>query len=125
MANGVYDERPATLPQEKTKRGSGQGSLIFVSLMLIAQCLWRILTPGGEWPLPPVHYMQMTFDAGMLVCLVAAVAWPRQTSGDTPARSDGVTILLLCGIAAGIILLLIRFTNKAAWWTGHLTNAWG
>ncbi len=92
----------------------------FLAGYLVLRFLSAVFVPGGEWPLPPWHYVAMATDVALLAAVVglrrraveglAAGAWQRGL----------VSALLFCGIVAGVGLLAIRFTSKPAWWTGHL-----
>jgi hypothetical protein len=94
----------------------------FVSIYLFLRFLWAIVVPGGEWPLPPWHYVSMGIDLVLLACvlLMRPRLFPEQGYNDP--RATWANILFGLGLVAGIGLLLIRFTSDAAWWTGHLRS---
>lgn len=102
-------------------RDSSWAIFVLAACYLIFLFLWRILLPGGEWPLPPMHYVTMGLD----VVLIAVVFVLRsRLSGylaENPSRALLATVLFWCALGAGIGSLLIRFTSDAAWWTGHLS----
>ena len=94
----------------------------FVSIYLFLRFLWAVAVPGGEYPMPPWHYVDMGVDLLLLGCVVVLrsqifAAAPH----DDPRRSTG-NILFGLGLVAGVGLLLIRFTSNAAWWTVHLRS---
>lgn len=92
-----------------------------VSIYLFLRFLWAVLIPGGEWPLPPWHYVSMGIDLVLLVCVV--LMRPQLfPAGSQDPRAGMANVLFGLGLVAGVGLLLIRFTSKAAWWTGHLRS---
>ena len=104
------------------KELSNRDWLIYQALciVLIAKALWRILVPGGEWPLPPAHYLSMGIDALLFIALIGMKPRisPALPAGDR--RRTMANALFWPALLAGAALLLIRFTGDAAWWTGHL-----
>jgi hypothetical protein len=76
-----------------------------IACLLIVDCLWRLVAPGGLWPVSPWHYLSMGVD---LLLLIAPpyIRWGGWLFG--------------LGVGAGVIMLLLRFTSEHAWWTGHL-----
>jgi len=76
--------------------------------------------PGGDWPLPPAHYVAMGTDL-LLLLAVVGIGLKLFRSPDDP-RSASASLLLAVGVVSGLGLLGIRFTSEAAWWTGHFRN---
>ncbi len=96
-------------------------SYYLVALGLITRCLWRVLTPGGSFPLPPAHYLSMGFDLVLLVVLILGRRHiGRWGESEAPAVSRARWVFA-AALIAGIGLIAIRFTSHTAWWTGHLT----
>lgn len=94
--------------------------LVLLSAYLVLRFLWRAFVPGGSWPLPPEHYIEMGLDAVLLVILIVLRVRTAQTGAPSAALAN---LVFAAGAFGGAGLLLIRVTSKAAWWTGHLTNA--
>ena len=91
-----------------------------IACLLIVDCVWRLVTPGGPWPVSPWHYLSMGVDLLLIVGLVALWrSYPAPTPDAPPYVRWGGWLFGL-GFAAGIIMLLLRFTSDHAWWTGHL-----
>jgi hypothetical protein len=95
-------------------------TLPVIACLLIVDCLWRLVTPGGPWPVTPWHYVSMGVDLLLLIGLITLWrSYPAPTPDAPPYVRWGGSIFGL-GVAAGIIMLLVRFTRDHAWWTGHL-----
>lgn len=95
-----------------------------VAIYLVARFLWAVLVPGGEWPLPPWHYVSMGIDLALLASMIVMRARLSFTGPTEHRRTFGNTLFGL-GLVAGVGLILIRFTSDAAWWTGHLRSGLG
>lgn len=91
-----------------------------IACLLIADCVWRLVTPGGPWPVSPWHYLSMGVDLLLLVGLVALWRTYPAPTPNAPSYVRWGSWLFGLGAAAGIIMLLLRFTSDHAWWTGHL-----
>lgn len=91
-----------------------------LSIYLVLRFLWAIFTPGGEYPMPPWHYVSMGINLVLLACvlLMRPGLFPEQGYNDP--RAGWANVLFGLGLIAGVGLLGIRFTSNAAWWTGHL-----
>jgi hypothetical protein len=62
----------------------------------------------------------MGVDLLLLIGLIALWrSYPAPTPDAPPYVRWGGSIFGL-GVAAGIVMLLLRFTGDHAWWTGHL-----
>jgi hypothetical protein len=97
-------------------------TLPVIACLLIADCVWRLVTPGGPWPVSPWHYVNMGVDLLLLVALIALWrSYPAPTT-DAPAYVRWGGWLFGLGVAAAIVMLLLRFTSDHAWWTGHLRS---
>jgi hypothetical protein len=91
-----------------------------IACLLIVDCLWRLVAPGGPWPVSPWHYLSMGVDLLLLIGLVALWrSYPAPTPDAPPYIRWGGWLFGL-GVGAGVIMLLLRFTSEHAWWTGHL-----
>ena len=91
-----------------------------IACLLIVNCLWRLVAPGGPWPVTPWNYVSMGVDLLLLIGLVALWrSYPAPTP-DAPPHVRWGSWLFGLEVAAGIIMLLLRFTTEHAWWTGHL-----
>ena len=91
-----------------------------IACLLIVNCLWRLVAPGGPWPVTPWNYVSMGVDLLLLIGLVALWrSYPAPTP-DAPPHVRWGSWLFGLGVAAGIIMLLLRFTSEHACWTGHL-----
>jgi hypothetical protein len=90
---------------------------------MIVDCLWRLFARGGPWPVTPWQYVSMGIDVLLLVGLVAL--WRRYSAPtpDAPPYVRWSGSLFGLGAAAGVIMLLLRFTSDHAWWTGRLEAA--
>jgi hypothetical protein len=80
-----------------------------ITLATIGTFGYRVLVPAYEMPLRMAQVSSMLFDAFMVAGLVALGLSGRSRSP-----------LFWMALAAGIGLMLIRFTSNEAWWTGHL-----
>ena len=88
--------------------------------LLIADCLWRLVTPAGPSPVSPWHYVNMSVDLLLVLGLVSLWrSYPAPATGAPPLVRCGGRLFGL-GFAAGVVMLLLRFTSEHAWWTGHL-----
>ncbi len=92
----------------------------FFVLWLLVRFVWSLVVPGGSWPLPPEHYIDMALDLAML--LVVIFLRVRMFATPDDPRRAFANLLCVVGVVSGLGLLGIRFTSKAAWWTGHLTQ---
>jgi hypothetical protein len=89
---------------------------MLLCVILILTFLWRVFTPAHEYQMQSVLLMTMGFDLLCLVCLI----WFRITRPNY--FPNGLTqALCVVAVFAGIGLFVIRFHNKASWWTGHWT----
>jgi hypothetical protein len=62
----------------------------------------------------------MGVDLLLLIGLIALWrSYPAPTPDAPPLVRSGAWLFGL-GVAAGIIMLLLRFASEHAWWTGHL-----
>lgn len=96
-----------------------------LSAFLIFNFVWAVMVPGGEWPVPPYHYLTMALDVGLLIALVIVRGGTvGSMAPDDPRRGTGQSLFWTAAICS-ILLLAIRFTSEAAWWTGHLQNEAG
>lgn len=96
-------------------RPFGNNLFYLISLVLIAYFLWCAFVPAHSWPSPSVAYMQMLFDAGMIVGLVGSRV-------NRNFDSVGSHLLFWVALACGIGLLIIRLTSSPAWYSGHIVN---
>jgi hypothetical protein len=84
-------------------------------LPVAACCAWGTLAGHALW-----NYVSMGVDLLLLIGLVALWrSYPAPTP-DAPPHVRWGSWLFGLGVAAGIIMLLLRFTTEHAWWTGHL-----
>ncbi|MBX3580569.1 MAG: hypothetical protein KF810_01550 [Rhizobiaceae bacterium] len=92
----------------------------FFTIWLMARFVWAAAVAGGEWPLPPSHYISMGID----LVLVGAILVLRSRLFDSAQdpRLTFANLLLVAGLVSGLGLIGIRFTSDAAWWTGHYRN---
>lgn len=103
------------------KRDSTWGIFVLAACYLVFLFLWRVIVPGGEWPLPPTHYITMGLDVALIAVVVFLRSRLSAQLAETPSRATLAMVLFWCALGAGVGSLLIRFTSKAAWWTGHLS----
>ncbi len=94
---------------------------VLAACYLVFLFFWRILLPGGERPLPPMHHVSMALDLALVAVVFVLRFRLSGYLGENPSRGTFATILFWCALGAGIGSLLIRFTSDAAWWTGHLS----
>ncbi len=86
---------------------------------LILQCLWRLFTPGGSWPMPPWHYVSMASDVLIWAVMIGLKSQiTPQIAGDRSRARLG-NILFGAAFVSGIIMIALRLTSDSAWWTGH------
>jgi len=91
-----------------------------VAGLILVGFIWRVATPGGEFPMPPMHYFDMLLNLALLVVLIAARRQiARHGDADDPRVVWG-GFVFYPALIAGIGLTLLRFTSDHAWWTGHL-----
>jgi len=95
---------------------------IFVSIYLAIRFLWGVFVPGGEYPMPPWHYVSMGVDLVLLICVLMLRSRLFPELGANDPRTTWANVLFGVGLVSGIGLLAIRFTSNAAWWTGHLRS---
>ena len=93
-----------------------------IACYLIVDCLWRLATPGGPWPVSPWPQISMTLDAVLLVALVWLWTYQPAPAADSPPYVRYNGLLFGVGAAAGVVMLILRFTSEHGWWTGHLRN---
>ena len=107
-----------------TAESPGKSWPLFLAISgyLILRCLWRVFVPGAGWPVPPWHYLSMASDVLLLVMLIVLKSRLAPLVADDDSRRKLSDIAIWGGSIAGVILLLIRFTSEAAWWTGHLRD---
>jgi hypothetical protein len=103
--NSPVSQSQSAAPAQKSR----SGAFYFITLATIATFAYRVLVPANEFPLKMAQVSSMMFDAFMVAGLVAFGL-------DGRSRQ----LLFWVAIAAGIGLILIRFTSNEAWWTGHL-----
>ncbi len=56
---------------EAARRARAPITLPVIACLLIVDCLWRVLTPGGPWPVAPWNYVSMGVDILLLIGRVA------------------------------------------------------
>ncbi len=95
---------------------------LIVSGYLILRFATAIFLRGGEWPMPPSHYLQMAVDLGLLVGLIGLRSQFYAKLDRYDSRRGLAGVLFIFGVISGVGLLLIRFTSDAGWWTGYLRN---
>lgn len=96
-------EQPTSQPNQS---GFSRAIPWFLSCYLIANFLWRLLTPAHEYPPRSIQIFEMAFDALMIV-------------GMFGVRTKLPVWLFWLAIIAGVGLFAIRMTSDASWWTGH------
>lgn len=112
---------PPTRQPQRT--GNNQWAIyLIVSGYLILRFAAAIVLRGGEWPMPPSHYLQMAVDLGLLVGLFGLRSQFYAKLDRFDSRRGPAGVLFVFGVVSGVGLLLIRFTSDAAWWTGYLRN---
>jgi hypothetical protein len=107
-----------------TAESQGKSWPLFLAVAgyLVLRCLWRLFVPGGGWPVPPWHYLSMASDILLLVVLIVLRSRLAPVLADDPSRRRLADIAAWGGSIAGFLLLAIRFTSEAAWWTGHFRH---
>ena len=93
-----------------------------VCAVLIVKALWRIIMPGGSWPMPPAHYLSMGIDALLLIALIGMRPRISSSLPEGDKRRRVANALFGLALLGGVALLAVRFTGTAAWWTGHLRS---
>ena len=78
-----------------------------VACVLIGLFTYRLTVPAHESPLMPELVLTIVFDLAMVVGLVAM-------------RKRIAAPLFWAGLVAGVGLFVIRMTNEASMWNGHL-----
>ncbi len=108
------------MPQNRELKPTFWLSYYFLATVIVARFLWRVLTSGGSFPLPPFHYYSMVIDLLMLGALMFAKRHVSRWVGYGSPEASKANLAFVPGLIAGVGLLLIRFTSHHAWWTGHL-----
>ena len=73
-----------------------------IACLLIADCVWRLVTPGGPWPVSPWHYISMRVALLLLIGLVALGRTYPGPAPDAPTYVRWGGWLFGLGVAAGI-----------------------
>jgi hypothetical protein len=95
-------------------RREGADNLAVIACLLIVDCLWRLVTPGGPWPVTPWNYVSMGVDLLFLIGLVALWRNYPAPTPDAPPHVRWGGWLFGLRVTAGIIMLLLRFTSDHA-----------
>jgi hypothetical protein len=92
---------------------------LIVSLYLIAVCLYRVFIPANGLPAPNSTYWSVALD---LVLVAALLASRRAIVGipEHDERRKWINKVFGFGLAAGIVIILIRFTGDHTFRSGHL-----
>ena len=99
-------------------RGTGSNPMIAIllSLALIGSFAISIAIPAGAYPMPPMHCIDMGFDAGMTAILALLLV----QLGRAPGGLAGWRAVLgRIAVAAAVGSFLIRVTSTHGWWTGR------
>ena len=92
---------------------------LLICAYLILQCLWRLFTPGGSWPMPPWHYVSMASDVLLWAVMIGLKSQLTPLIAYDRSRARLANTLFWSAFLAGIIMILLRLTSDSAWWTGH------
>ena len=94
---------------------------VLCGLALLWGAYSAVMLPGGEYPMPPAHYLEMALDLGLTIVITALTLINLRAAPDTNLRSVAIIIGFI-GVAAGLIQLGIRLHSDHGWWTGHLNR---
>jgi hypothetical protein len=101
-----------------TSSKSNYYAALFGGAVLLWGAYSALILPGGEYPMPPMHFLEMAFDLGLTIAIAGLTFLNLRPASDTNLRS--VAILVGCaGVIAGLVQLGIRFHSDHGWWTGH------
>ena len=95
------------MSKSATSSDNGRITFFLLSCYLIANFLYRTLTPAHEYAMRTEQIMTIGLD---LLCVVGLIGM----------RARGPKPLFWVALLSGIGILLIRFNSDASWWTGHL-----
>jgi hypothetical protein len=94
--------------------------LLIASAILVLTALWRVLVPAHEYGSSASVMLSLGVD---LLLLVSVFLLRRQLAAAMPPddpRRGTMQLFAWPAVAAGLVVLLIRFTSDHGWWTGHL-----
>ncbi len=100
--------------------GKAPTALAVISAYIILRCLWKVFIPATGYSMPPWPVLTLIFDILLLVPLFVLKPQVPAAGPGSPFQVRYATPLFIGGIVATVILVLIRFSSEAGWWTGHL-----
>jgi hypothetical protein len=87
---------------------------------MILLFLWRVFVPAHEYSMRTAQVLDIAINILLLVGLVGLKRQLDREFEPDDSRWSSARPLYWGGLIAGILMLLIRLTSNAAWWTGHL-----
>ena len=91
-----------------------------ISAYMILLFLWRVFVPAHEYSMRTAQVLDIAINILLLVGLVGLKRQLDREFEPDDSRWSSARPLYWGGLIAGILMLLIRLTSNAAWWTGHL-----
>jgi len=82
--------------------------------------LWRVFVPAHEYSMRTEQVLDIVINIGLIVGVVGTFKALSNDFAPDDSRWATAKLFYWGGLSAGIVMLLIRFTSNAAWWTGHL-----
>jgi hypothetical protein len=127
LRQGAAAQRPDTVHASvggdmPSTSSSSRNWTIFrvISAYMILLFLWRVFVPAHEYSMRTAQVLDIAIN---ILLLVGLVSLKRQLDREFEAddsRWSFARPLYRGGLIAGVLMLLIRLTSDAAWWTGHL-----
>jgi hypothetical protein len=94
--------------------------LLVPAIYLVVTAIDAVFLSGRAYGFTPDTLLSMAFMALVVVGIILMLS-RRSAMMPDPPHHISVKVGWL-GVAAGVLLVAIRFTSTDAWWTGHLMN---
>ncbi len=95
---------------------------VLIGLYIIGQFGWRLFVRAGAWPMPPVQYLSMAIDLGLILLIIMLHARVSRLMPQDDGRRALKTPIFAAALFSGVGMFIIRFSSDVGWWTGHLRN---
>lgn len=101
--------------------GNATAWVLLMALFLVGKAIWRLVVVAREYASSTVVWIDIGLTA-MIMLGLWSLAQQALRDHDLPAARRGqVRMAMIAGLGAGVVLLGLRMTGDAGWWTGHLT----